>query len=87
MVGHGIGAKRAGTAGSNESSNDDNTGSVGNATTNTNANADASTNTNNMLTDFNKIRRESLDAESAEKALREVQKALSGLGVATTVES
>jgi hypothetical protein len=40
-----------------------------------------------MLTDFNKIRRESLDAESAEKALREVQKALSGLGVATTVES
>jgi predicted aconitase len=74
MVNHGIGAKHPV---SNGSSNDESAGSNGNV----------NTNTNNMSTDFNKIRRESLDAESAEKALREVQKALSGLGVATTVES
>ncbi len=40
-----------------------------------------------LSADFSRMRRESLDAASAEKALKQVEKALEGLGVTSTVDS
>jgi len=71
MVGHSIGARLGGTS----SNGNGNGNGAGNGTA------------TGGLADFNKIRRESLDAASAEKALRQVEKALEGLGVTATIDS